>query len=484
MPISRVSTVPPAPFASPSELYGRIKKDLGLNSEDTAAQPLLDDLGLKQKVDALLAEYRKSTDAKRKQELKGLIKQAELDREARKHQENVNDFVLRRKAFISDIVDALLAISVVNSAKDLRSIFRCNLEQMRTEFLEILKELPAKEVLPYIWQKLDEQVRFSGAAAEARITQLDAEKEKLQQQLAAVRTKLNARPPEPELSALRKEDDDLNGKLDQLAFDRMVASAGANHRNSKFIVMAEEFIAGYGPGALDVLIPVLYGPNTAIKGRAGGLIRRAGLPAVPRLIEACERMPNEEALALLAAFAGKNLGKELKSYREWWAETEARLKKNVPAPPPAADPAKPAPKPEEKAPPQVAEKPPGALEAPKPPVPPTPAAPEPPAPPDPDEWLRKLREDLKGLREAGERLRTARQRHAEAMLYTSALERQLEEYTRKRGEAKEPDPAEAELRKTLAEALRREYSAKLDADKAQAELDATRKRVNAAEQQQ
>lgn len=478
MPIGSVSTVPPAPFASPSELYGRIKKDLGLNSEDTTAQPLLDDLGLKQKVDALLAEYRKSTDAKRKQELKGLIKQAELDREARKHQENVNDYALRRKAFISDIVDALMAISVVNSSKDLRSIFRCNLDQMRAEFLDILKELPAKEVLPYLWQKLDEQVRFSGPAAEARVAQFDAEREKIKQQLANVRMKLNGRPPEPERSALQKEDEDLLGKLDQLSFDRMIASAGVNNRNSKFIAMAEAFIAGYGPGALDVLIPVLYGPNTAIKDRAGNLIRGAGLPAVPRLIEACERMPNEEALALLAAFAGKNLGRELKPYRDWWAETEAKLKKKAPAPPPAAGPA---PNPEAKAPPQAAEKPPAVLEAPKPAVPVANAELEASAKPDPDEWLRKLREDLKGLREASERLRTARRRHAEAMLYSSALERQLEDYTRQRGEVKEADPAEAELRKTLAEALRREYGAKLDADKAQVELDALRKRVNTAE---
>ncbi|MBI3832635.1 MAG: hypothetical protein HY291_24145 [Planctomycetes bacterium] len=494
-PISTTTTAPPAPFASPKELYEHIRKELG-STGDPSNKPdaLPDDDLLKKKVDALLDEYRKSQDAKRKQELKKLIKDAELDREARKHEENVNDFVLRRKSFIADVVDGLLAISVVNQTKDLRSVFRCGIEQMRTEFLDILKDLPAKEVLPYMWQKLEEQIRYSGSAAEARVAQLDAEKEKHKARSAEIRGRLNQKPAEPEKTNLEKEEDELNRKLDQIAFDRMIASPGVNNRNGKFITLAEDLIAGYGATSLDTLIPVLYGQNPVVKARAGGLIRRAGLQAVPRLIEAYERTPNEEIMTLLAAFAGKNLGKELKPWRDWWASIQdkvAAAPKNDPAKPPADKP--PAP-PEVK----VAQGP--APDAPKmPPAAPNAANTDDPAvkigtspnaktkpeeedKPDPDEWIRKLKDELKGLRQASERLRAARQRHAEAMLFSNALERQLDDNGKKKGEVKEADPIEAELRKQLADALRREYAAKLDVDKAQAELDDLRKKAVKEEQ--
>lgn len=486
---------PPAPFASPKELYDRIRKELGSASDPTdKPDNLPSDDELKKKADALIDEYRKSQDAKRKQELKKLIKEAELDREARKHEENVNDFALRRKSFIADVVDGLLAISVVNQTKDLKSVFRCSIEQMRTEFLDILKDLAAKEVIPYMWQKLEEQIRYSGSAAEARVVQLDAEKDKHKARIAEIRGRLNQKPAEPEKRDLEKEEDDLNRKLDQIAFDRMIASAGVNNRNGKFITLAEDFIAAYGVTSLDTLIPVLYGQNPVVKARAGGLIRRVGLHAVPRLIEAYEKTPNEETMALLAAFAGKNLGKELKPWRDWWASIQDKVAAGPKNEPPKADPVKP-PADKPPAPTEVKAVQGPAADAPKtPPAPPNTVSADDPAvkigtgpaakakleeedKPDPDEWIRKLKDELKGLRQASERLRAARQRHADAMLFSNALERQMDEYTKKQSDSKEADPADAELRKTLADALRREYSAKLDVDKAQADLDELRKKI-------
>lgn len=484
---------PPPPFSSPRELYDHIKKDLGLESDPSGKpQDLPSDDDLKKRVQELLKEYQNSKDAQRKNELKKIIKDAELNREARKHQDNANDYLLRRKAFIADVVDALLTISVVNQTKDLRSIFRCNLDQMRTEFLDILKELPAKEVMPYLWQKVEEQVKFSGTAAQARVTQFDAQKEELKERLRGVRMKINEKPAEPEKSRLAAEDEQLNAQIDQVEFDRMIAQAAVNNRNAKFIATADDFLVAYGAELLEILVPAMYGPAAVVRDHAAGLIRRVGLPAVPKIIQACEKTPNDELYGLLAAFSGKNLGRDLKAWRDWWASIEDKVK----AQGPKADPVK------------VVE---GKKQAnPEQPVPPPNAPnqanpPAQPAKPDPaaaktedgltvktranpetnakapeekdDDWMKKLKEELQSLRTASEKLRTARQHHAEAMLMSNALERQLEALTKKKAETKEGDTTEADLRKALAEALKVEYSAKVEVDKYQAELDALRKKV-------
>lgn len=469
-PISITGT-PPPPFASPKELYDHIKKDLGLETaQDEVPRGLPNDGDLKKRVQDLVKEYQACKDAQRKIELKKEIKEAELNREARKHQENVNDFVLRRKAFLADVVDALLAISVVNQTKDLRTIFRCGLDQMRSEFLEILKDLPQKEVTAYVWQKVEDQIRFSGPAAEARVAQLDAQCDQLKERLRVVRMRLNENPPASEKTKLSGDEDKLNSQISQIEFDRMIAQAGANNRTAKFIALAEDFLVAYGTPIVDFLVPVMYGPSPAVRGHAAGVIRRVGPTAVPRLIEACEKNPNDEIFALLAAISGKNLGRELKPWRDWWASVEDKVMPKQPAgnqPPKVVEGKKP-----EVVPPAQPDLP--KPDAGKPDVA-APAVPKPEEKPDTDEWMNKLKEELAALRAASEKLRAARQHHAETMLFSNALERQLEDLTRKKDEGKEA--MEAEIRKELADALRKEYSAKMEVDKIQSELDALRKKV-------
>lgn len=416
---------PKAPFKNPRELYDRIREELGLES---ASQESTDRLAgvneLRARLAKLLKEYRSCKDAKRKQELMAAMKELKLDIETRKHVSPVADYRLRRQSFVSDIIDALIALQVANVNKSWRSIFQCNFTDMQNDFVWILKQMPAEEVAPALWERLEGQIRYSSATGERKLRELETSRLAARKRIQQIRDALRVARSDDEKEKLWDEEAELIRHLSQIEYDRLVVRAAVAKRNGRFKKMASELLGGMGAGASRPLVKGIYNRNLKVRIVAGRILHVIGIEAVPELIAAFKQNPRPEFVGLLQGITGERFGKDSGDWEKWWSKSP----KN-----PAAG-RKPAPE---------AQKQKKGDEF-----------------PEGDELVIGFRPGVTEIESVKKRLADARRSREEAELLRRALEKKLKARDSEEEEDEEDDASEEDLRSALRDAKERERRAR------------------------
>lgn len=302
-------------FRDPWELFQRMQEYLGLLSaepEPPKALPTFEQLAAKDA--GLNNQYRKCQDAKRKLAIRNAIREIKLDTLMRNFQIEDLDYRARRRAFLTDLLDSLVAIMVANSWD---SIFECNVVRMKDDFVRILKAMPADEVAPSLWQTLSDQVRYTGSPAEPKIRKLEEQRREAQRRIRAIRYELKRKPSDKEAARLQHESDQLKGKLKRLEFDRIILRASRASRNRRFNDLAREIVVGIGAPAAPPVLTGIHDKDLRVVRSAGMIVRLIGEAAMPALIDAQTAKPKAELAHLFGAIAGRRMGTDPKVWVKW-----------------------------------------------------------------------------------------------------------------------------------------------------------------------
>ncbi|MCK6473210.1 MAG: hypothetical protein L6R28_15815 [Planctomycetes bacterium] len=303
-------------------MFEHLREALGLVSEEDAkAQPaaLPSENELLEKREALQKAYAKGTSAKQKRALKAEIEELDLTIEVRKHLDPTPNYVLRRRSFINDILDALEAVSVAEMDENWHSVFRCNQAQLEKDFARILKELPAEEVAPPLWAKLRDQIQFTGSGGERELAALEASLQEAKRQLESVYDQMEEPKNAGLLEGFEAQAANWTARIMQVDIQATVVRAAVKGRNAKFKSIATDILAGMGPAAAQVIAPDLASNNATVRMAAGTILLYLKDSAIDALIDAMAKETRPEQAVLLKKITGQDLGGDAAAWKAWRA---------------------------------------------------------------------------------------------------------------------------------------------------------------------
>lgn len=314
----------PQPYKDPWELYERMRYYLGIGLKDDppAVMPMQSFLDQKAK---LLTDYKSEKDGKKKEAMRGQLLDLRRDMQMRLFQVEEKDFVQRRMYFMEDV---LLSIQCVSSPYLTNShVFRCAMDNVQSDGLRILKDMPVREVAFAIWGRLEEQARLSPEIARERLTALDRERDGLLKKIDTLKHQTVGNKNQAEVNDLWNLIEACANRVEAIAYERHFMESAAQGKNAKFKDILSDSLGGMGEDAADAAIRGMMLDHPEVRREAAGVLQKVGEKAVPFLIVALQKKPDTVIAGVLQNITGQRFGAKAGDWAEWWLKSHPEDKK-------------------------------------------------------------------------------------------------------------------------------------------------------------
>ncbi|MBI3830323.1 MAG: hypothetical protein HY291_12455 [Planctomycetes bacterium] len=316
----------PQPYKDPWELYERLRYYLGIGmgpkDEPPAVTPMQTYLDQKEKV---LEDYKSEKSGKKKEGMRGQLLGLRRDMQMRLFQVEDRDFVQRRMYFIDDV---LLSIQCVSSPYLTYShVFRCAMDNVQSDGLRILKDMPVREVAFAVWGRLEEQARLTPESAKERVTALDRERDGLLKKIKDLQHQTVGNKNQAAVTDLWNLIDACTARIEAIAYERHFMESAAQGKNAKFKDILSGLLGGMGEDAVDAASRGMLLDDPEVRREAAGVLRKVGAKAVPFLIVALQQKPDTVIAGVLQNITGQRFGAKAGDWAEWWLKEHPADKK-------------------------------------------------------------------------------------------------------------------------------------------------------------